>query len=102
MFAAPMPAAEVFVYVTDYCPYCTRAKALLSKKSVPYTEVSCEDRPDLRRWLVSASGQRTVPQIFINNEPIGGFSDMAALEQQGQLDRLLAAPRPQGLPPLPR
>lgn len=97
-----MSAAEVLVYTTDYCPYCTRAKALLSKKNVPFTEVNVEERPDLRSWLMSASGQRTVPQIFINNRSIGGFSDMAALEHQGKLDRLLAEPRPEGLPALPR
>jgi glutaredoxin 3 len=97
-----MPAAEVLVYTTEYCPYCIRAKALLSRKNVAFTEVSVEDRPQLRSWLASASGQRTVPQIFINNEPIGGFTDMAALESQGKLDRLLGEPRPAGLPALPR
>jgi glutaredoxin 3 len=64
--------------------------------------VNVEERPDLRSWLTSASGQRTVPQIFINNEPIGGFSDMASLEHRGELDRLLTKPRPEGLPALPR
>lgn len=97
-----MPAAEVLVYTTDYCPYCTRAKALLAKKKVPFIEVNVEQRPELRSWLASASGQRTVPQIFINNEPIGGFTDMAALEHRGELDRLLGKPRPEGLPALPR
>ena len=97
-----MPSAEVVVYTTDYCPYCTRAKALLTKKAVPFTEVNVEERPELRSWLISAAGQRTVPQIFVNNPPIGGFSDMAALEHQGKLDKLLAEPRPAGLPALPR
>jgi glutaredoxin 3 len=97
-----MPAAEVVVYSTDYCPYCSRAKALLEQKSVPFTEVNVEERPDLRSWLTSASGQRTVPQIFINNRPIGGFTEMATLDQRGRLDALLGEPKPQGLPALPR
>jgi glutaredoxin 3 len=100
--AALMALAEVVVYSTDYCPYCTAAKALLSKKNVVFDEVNVEERPELRAWLARASGQRTVPQIFINNEPVGGFTDMAALERRGELDRLLAEPRPAGLPALPR
>jgi glutaredoxin 3 len=97
-----MAAAEVLLYSTDYCPYCARAKALLQKKKVAFTEVNVEERADLRSWLISASGQRTVPQIFINNHPIGGFSDMAALDGKGQLDGLLSQPKPAGLPDLPR
>lgn len=97
-----MVAAEVVVYSTDYCPYCTRAKALLAKKSVAFTEVNVETRPELRTWLVKASGQRTVPQIFINNKPIGGYTDMAALDQRGKLDGLLGEPKPQDLPSLPK
>lgn len=97
-----MPAARVVLYSTDYCPYCTRAKMLLSKKSVPFEEVNVEERPELRSWLVSASGQRTVPQIFVNNRAIGGFTDMAALDRTGELDRLLAEHAPADLPPLPR
>lgn len=97
-----MPAARVVLYSTDYCPYCTRAKMLLSKKNVLFEEVNVEDRPELRSWLVSASGQRTVPQIFVNNRPIGGFTDMAALDRTGELDRLLAEHTPADLPPLPR
>lgn len=97
-----MPAAQVVLYSTDYCPYCTRAKMLLSKKNVTFEEVNVEERPELRSWLVSASGQRTVPQVFVNNRPIGGFTDMAALDRAGELDRLLAEHRPADLPPLPR
>ena len=97
-----MPAANVLVYTTEYCPYCIRAKALLAKKSVAFTEVNVEDRPELRSWLVSASGQRTVPQIFINNESIGGFTEMAELDREGELDRLLAEPPPPDLQALPR
>ena len=88
-----MAAADVTIYVTSYCPYCIRAKALLTQKSVSFREVNVEDRPDLRTWLARKSGQRTVPQVFVNGKPVGGFTDIAALDQKGQLDPLLARPR---------
>jgi glutaredoxin 3 len=91
-------AAQVSVYTTDYCPYCTRAKALLGKKNVPFTEVAVDERPDLRSWLVSASGQRTVPQIFINGRSVGGFSELAELDKKGELDRLLGEAPPAEAP----
>ena len=84
-----MPA-NVVLYSTDYCPYCVRAKALLSKKGVAFKEVNVETRQEMRAWLAQASGQRTVPQTFVNGRPIGGFTEMAALERTGELDRLLA------------
>ncbi|WP_437732863.1 glutaredoxin 3 [Sorangium sp. So ce1335] len=97
-----MQAAEVTIYVTDYCGYCTMAKRLLSQKQVRFTQINVEDRDDLRAWLVKASGQRTVPQIFINGNSIGGFSELSALEKQGELDtRLAEAPRADA-PTLPR
>ena len=88
-------AAEVVVYSTSYCPYCTRAKALLDSKGVSYDEIDVSDRTDLRRWLVATSRQRTVPQVFINGAPVGGFMDIAELDRRGRLDPLLAEdPRP--------
>lgn len=97
-----MASAQVTVYSTDYCPFCARAKALLKQKRVDFVEVNVEDRPDLRSWLRSASGQTTVPQVFVNNRSIGGFSDMSALDHQGELDGLLGEPAPAGLQALPR
>lgn len=94
-------SANVVVYTTDYCPYCTQAKRLLERKKAPFTEVNVEERPDLRSWLASASGQRTVPQIFINGRPVGGYSDMSALDRQGKLDGLLAEGPSPDLAPLP-
>lgn len=102
MLRGPMPAADVVVYTTTYCPYCVRAKALLTKKGARFTEVECTDRPEIRDWLVEASRQRTVPQVFINGQPVGGFSDIAALDKAGGLDPLLAAPPPPDAPSLPR
>jgi glutaredoxin 3 len=84
-----MPSARVVVYSTDYCPYCTRAKQLLAKKGVSFEEVRVDDRPDLRQWLQQVTRQRTVPQVFVNGRPLGGFTDIAALDQKGRLDPLL-------------
>ena len=84
---------NVVVYTTKVCPYCIQAKALLKKKGVAFSEIDVSNDPEKRTWLVSATGQRTVPQIFINDQPIGGFDDMAALNRKGELDRLLAAQR---------
>jgi glutaredoxin 3 len=87
-------AADVKVYTTSYCPYCVRAKRLLEAKKVAYQEIDVSGDAEQRRWLVDASGQRTVPQIFVNGRPIGGFTDMAALDRQGRLDALLAEDPP--------
>lgn len=94
--------ASVTVYSTDYCPFCTRAKQLLRRKNVDFTEIRVEGRPDLRSFLVTATRQRTVPQIFINGRSVGGFTDIDALDRQGELDRLLAESPPMGLNELPR
>ncbi|NUO51092.1 MAG: glutaredoxin 3 [Polyangiaceae bacterium] len=84
-------AADVFVYTTQYCGFCERARALLRGKNVTFTEIDVEDRPDLRRWLEHRSKQRTVPQVFVNGVPLGGYTDIAALDRSGKLDPLLAA-----------
>jgi glutaredoxin 3 len=81
--------ASVTIYTTAYCGFCTRAKRLLGQKNVKFTEIDVEERPDLRTWLLKASGQRTVPQVFINGKSVGGFSDISALDARGELDRLL-------------
>ena len=94
-------SASVLIYLTDWCPFCQRAKALLKKKNASFTEVDVDDRPDLRSWLVSASGQRTVPQVFINGEPVGGFTELDGLERRGKLDQLLAEAPPKDAPALP-
>lgn len=82
--------ADVQVYVTSYCPYCVRAKALLDRKKVPFTEINVEDDPGKRAWLVEATGgRRTVPQIFIDGKAVGGSDDLHDLERTGELDKLL-------------
>lgn len=94
-------SATVLIYLTDWCPYCQRAKALLAKKKANFTEIDVDDRPDLRSWLRSASGQTTVPQIFINGQSIGGSSELDALDRRGKLDALLAQPPAKDSPALP-
>ena len=86
----PASAAEVEVYVTSYCPYCVRAKMLLKKKGVAFKEIDVSDDPAKRAWLRQATGQHTVPQIFIGGKSVGGSDDLHALDRAGQLDPLLA------------
>ncbi|AUX47855.1 glutaredoxin [Sorangium cellulosum] len=97
-----MQAAEVTIYVTEYCGYCAMAKRLLTQKQVRFTEINVEGRDDLRAWMVKASGQRTVPQIFINGDSVGGFSELSALDKKGQLDARLNEPPRADAPTLPR
>ncbi len=89
-----MPQAEqadVVIYCSGYCPYCTRAKYLLQSKSVVFTEISLDTEPHRRDEMIERSaGLTSVPQIFINAQHIGGCDDLYALESQGKLDSLLA------------
>ncbi len=82
--------AEVIVYTTRICPYCVRAKQLLTRKGIAFREVDVSDDPLERQALVQRTGQRTVPQIFIADQSIGGCDDLYALDRSGELDRLLA------------
>jgi glutaredoxin 3 len=84
-----MPAPRVTVYTTSYCPYCVRAKALLKRKGVDFEEIAVDGDDARRLWLVEQTGQRTVPQIFAGERPLGGFSDLDALDRAGQLDPIL-------------
>lgn len=83
--------AKVEIYTTQTCPYCHRAKALLNQKGVAFHEVDVSYDPDTRRQLVDRTGRRTVPQIFINDQSVGGYDDIAALDRAGKLNALLAA-----------
>ena len=84
-----MRQAEVVVYLSRSCFYCIRAKHLLERKGVQYTSIAVDGDPALWDDMEARSGRSTVPQIFIDNRPIGGFSDMNTLERDGQLDALL-------------
>jgi glutaredoxin 3 len=80
---------EILLYTTAVCPYCVRAKALLDSKGVVYRELRVDENDELRDEMVRLSGRRSVPQIFINQQAIGGCDDLYALEKQGNLDSLL-------------
>lgn len=83
-----VPTVEM--YTTYFCPFCTRAKNLLKKKGVDFTEIGVDSDPALRQQMIERSGGgRTVPQIFIDGNPIGGSDELAALDGSGELDRLL-------------
>jgi len=83
---------KVTIYTTAFCPYCHAAKALLNKKSVPYSEIDVSYDPEERkRMAVKANGRRTVRQIFIGGTHVGGFDDLYDLDQRGRLDPLLQA-----------
>jgi glutaredoxin 3 len=84
-----MASPKVTVYTTAYCPYCTRAKQLLARKGVAYEEIDAQGKDELREWLVEKTGQMTVPQIFVGERSLGGFSDIDALDRQGKLDPIL-------------
>ncbi|HET6281035.1 MAG TPA: glutaredoxin domain-containing protein [Polyangia bacterium] len=78
----------VTVYSTTYCGYCTRAEDLLRRKGIPFTRVDVTHDPRMRDQLVErAHGRRTVPVIFFDSEPIGGYRELAALAFSGELDR---------------
>lgn len=81
--------AKVIIYTTNYCPYCSRAKALLRSKNVEFEEVDVTDDPARRVEMERLSARRTVPQIFIDAQPIGGYDDARQLDAIGELDRLL-------------
>ena len=80
---------RVVIYTTSYCPYCFGAKALLRSKNVEFEEVDVTDDPARRAQMERLSARRTVPQIFIDSRPVGGFDDIRRLDAAGELDRLL-------------
>lgn len=82
--------ATVVVYSAGYCAYCSRAKALLERKAVAFTEIMVDQDPAQRAEMERRSGRRTVPQIFIGETHIGGFDEIYRLEREGRLDALLA------------
>ena len=80
---------DVYLYTTRFCPYCVQAKQLLEGKGVIYREIQVDGNADLRMEMMTLSGRRTVPQIWIGEAHIGGCDDLYALERSGKLDSLL-------------
>ena len=79
--------AQVEMYTTAWCPYCSMARALLQRKGVDYAEIDIIEQPARRNEMIQrAGGRTTVPQIFIDGEHIGGCDDMVALDRAGKLD----------------
>jgi glutaredoxin 3 len=84
--------AKVEIYTWSTCPFCLRAKSLLNKKGVNFTEYSIDGDEDARAKMAQrANGRRSLPQIFINDNHIGGCDDIHALDRQGKLDEMLAS-----------
>ena len=82
--------AKVEIYTWDTCPFCRQAKELLDSKDVEYTEYMIKGDDDARdKMAARANGRRTVPQIFIDNQWVGGCDDLHLLEAEGKLDKLL-------------
>jgi glutaredoxin 3 len=82
--------AKIVMYCTASCPYCVRAEQLLQRKGVQDIEkIRVDLQPELGDAMIQKTGRRTVPQIFINGEHVGGYDDMAALDRAGKLDVML-------------
>lgn len=83
--------AKVLMYTTAVCPYCIRAEQLLLRKGVTEIEkVRVDLQPELRAAMIEKTGRRTVPQIYIGDQHVGGYDDLAALDRAGKLEPLLA------------
>jgi len=86
--------AKVELYTTMFCPYCARARNLLQKKGVNFSDIDVMVDDDKREEMITrAGGRRTVPQIFIDGQHIGGSDELVALDREGKLDPLLGLPR---------
>jgi glutaredoxin 3 len=87
--AESTPLPKVVIYLTGWCPYCSRAKLLLESKGVDFEEIDVDARPEARAEMMTRSGRRSVPQIFIGATHVGGCDDLHELEASGRLDTLL-------------
>ena len=81
--------ANIEIYSKDWCPYCTKAKALLRSKALEYHEIDVTSDYEREEQMVKRSQRRTVPQVFIDGESVGGYDDLAQLNATGELDKLL-------------
>ena len=82
--------ARIRMYSTTWCGYCIRAKALLERRGLEYEEIVMDDDPAFREKLLETTGRWTVPQIFIDDVPIGGYTELWCLDRDGKLDELAA------------
>ena len=82
-------AQPITIYTTRFCPYCVRAKSLLTQKGFPFEEIAVDADPQKRAEMMEKSGRHTVPQIWINDQHVGGCDDLFRLEVQGELEPLV-------------
>ena len=82
--------ALIQMYTTRWCGYCVRAKALLASRGIAFEEISLDDDPAFRQRLLELTGGWTVPQIVIDDRPIGGYTELWQLDRSGELERLAA------------
>lgn len=80
--------AKIDIYTTTYCSYCNAAKSLLTKQGATYNAIDVTNNDEKRLWLAQTTGQRTVPQIFINDLPIGGYNELAEIIRSDEFYRL--------------
>jgi glutaredoxin 3 len=80
----------VRIYTVTYCGYCHRAKQLLDQRGIAFEEIDVTADLSVRQWLVAKTGRRTVPQILVGDEAIGGYDELRALDDAGRLDALVA------------
>ena len=80
---------DILIYTAANCPYCDRAIDLLKNKGLEYTKIAVDGNDELRQEMMTKSGRRTVPQIFIKGQSIGGYDDLYALNKEGKLDQML-------------
>jgi glutaredoxin 3 len=83
--------ARIQLYTTRWCGYCLRAKALLDERGLDYEEIGLDTDPKFRQYLFDLTGGWTVPQILIDGNPIGGYTELWRLDREGRLESLLAA-----------
>jgi glutaredoxin 3 len=76
---------NITIYTTRWCGYCVRAKALLDSRGIPYQEINLDDEPAFRQRLFDLTGGWTVPQILIDEKPIGGYVELWRLDREGRL-----------------
>jgi len=88
-----MTQPVVTLYVSDWCPYCQRAKNLLTQKQVIFDEINVDDDAKFREEMTARSNRNTVPQVFIGDKHVGGCDDLFALDRSGELDRLISGAR---------
>ena len=82
---------NILIYTTGYCGFCHRAKGLLDRLGLEYEEIAVDGDPEQRKIMMEKSGRRTVPQIFIGGEHLGGCDDLFAAKDSGRLQEMLAA-----------